>query len=223
MASSPHPLSDQALCWRPDPSRPGVLIADGMNPKTLCATFSVEQRQWTVRHLEDTWPASLWPYAWRLAYTSTDQLKPFGITHEATHIHFPLTTETSAAQLEAVIDRIDGRCALLFFDLTHPSPTDPGAGCTVGLRDDGLWMSCANHGWTGATKKTSPDAVLKRIQANQTNPHDSQRVLILEANPVVQFRAERPDGDRILSHSLYFSIEDIVRWSEGKRLRLIQR
>ena len=64
--------------------------------------------------------------------------------------------------------------------------------------------------------------MLKRIQANQTNPHDSDRVLTLEANPVVFYRAERPDGDRILTHSLYYPIEDIVRWSEGKRLRLVQ-
>ena len=83
-------------------------------------------------------------------------------------------------------------------------------------------MSLANHGWSSATKRTSPEAVLKRIQANQTNPHDSQRVLRLEANTVVFYRAERPNGDRILTHSLHYPIEDIVRWSEGKRLRLIQ-
>ena len=166
MASSPIPLSDRALHWRPDPSRPGVLIADGMNPKTLFATFSVEQRRWTVRIFEDTWHPAGFPKAWRLAYTSTDQLNPFGITDEETRISFPLTTETSASQIEAIIDRIDGRCHLNFFDLAHPSPTDPGASCTVARKDDSLWMSCANYGWTGATKQTSPAAVLKRIQAN---------------------------------------------------------
>ena len=221
MASHPIPLPDRALCWRPDPQRPGVLIADGTNPTALSATFSVEQRHWTVRHLENTRHLSHFPSAWTLAYTSMDQLRSFGITDEETIITFPLTTETSAAQLEAIIDRIDGRCSLMFFDVTHPSNTDPGAYCSVGRRDDGLWMSCANHGWTGATKRTSPDAVLKRIQANQANPQN-QQVLRLEANRVVHYRAQRPDGDRILTHSLYFPIEDIVRWSEGKRLRLIR-
>ena len=213
-------LINTEIRWRPHPDSSGTFVTEDEYRNALSLKLNKEEPRWTLSDFEKTYHLEYFPRSWRLAFNSVDEVEPLSLTAEDTKIYFPCTVETTKAFIESIIDQLNSRCLLAFHDLTYPSPTDPGAGCDVWLKDGALWIRRANYGWSEKAEEIAKTELVELIEKNKTN-RDFQ--LRLESRHAVSW-AEIPDEKHRCPRRffLYYPIEDIVDWSEGKRSRLIR-
>lgn len=199
------------MAWRPDPERRGVFVTEDDDKEACCLRFNdfPNGSLWTLFWDGKSHDLKGMPAGWRIAYNATMDLQGVFLDEE-TRIEYRLNADTSKSSIEYVIEDVDERCSLVFFDSFYPSPTDPGAYVWATVRENTLIFYRANHGWHNDWEEISKSALTELIYKNRA--HNSGR-LVLETNTVA--RAECPKGDKILWHFLYFTIEDIIASSKG--------
>ena len=88
-------------------------------------------------------------------------------TTEPTVIEYKLDSNSTKLDIGQIIDKLDERCAIDFFDYYYPQISDPGAYVTVHKEDGQLKYELANHGWSSDWKSINRDSLVDYIYKNR--------------------------------------------------------
>lgn len=88
-------------------------------------------------------------------------------TTEVTIIEFSIDESTTKEEIERLIDKLDNRCALHFFDHHHEQISEPGAYVTVHNDKAQLTYELSNQGWASDWKAITKEALIDYIYKNR--------------------------------------------------------
>ncbi len=120
-----------------------------------------------------------------------------------TEIEYPLDTSTTKDSIGLVIDKLDERCAINFFDNFHPQISDPGACVTVHKEKGQLMYELANHGWSSEWKVISKDSLIDYIYKNREH-NDGKLVIVARHKKNIEVK----EKDMIVITPMYYKIDD---------------
>lgn len=80
---------------------------------------------------------------------------------------FQLDSATTKEFIGAIVDKLDAKCEIDFFDYFHPQISDPGAYVTVYKENGQFKYELANHGWSSDWKIISRDSLVDYIFKNR--------------------------------------------------------
>ena len=69
--------------------------------------------------------------------------------------------------IKRVVDLIDERCYIEFFDFYYPQISDPGAYVTIRKENGLLEQQLGNHGWSSEWKPIAKDSLVENIYKNR--------------------------------------------------------
>ncbi|MGE3801836.1 MAG: hypothetical protein AB7H80_12525 [Candidatus Kapaibacterium sp.] len=118
-------------------------------------------------------------------------------------IVFPLSDSTTQEAIGHVVDKLDERCAIDFFDYFHPQISDPGAFVTVHKEGEELKYMLGNHGWTSEWKPITRDSLIEYIYKNRQYNHGQ---LVLSARFIKHTSIKK--GNTTLFVPQHHDIED---------------
>jgi len=125
------------------------------------------------------------------------------LTTEKTKIEYQLDITTTKDLIGQVIDNLDERCAINFFDNFHPQISDPGAYVTVHKENGQLKYELANHGWSSEWKEISKDSLTDYIYKNREY-NGGKLVLAARHKKNVEVK----EKDIIVITPMYYKIDD---------------
>ena len=124
------------------------------------------------------------------------------LTTEQTTIDYALDITTTKDLIGQVIDKLDERCAIKFFDNFHPQISDPGAYVTVHKENGQLKYELANHGWSSAWKTILKDSLTDYNKNREYN--EGKLVFAARHKKNVEVR----ENDMIVITPMYYKIDD---------------
>ena len=125
------------------------------------------------------------------------------VTTEPTIIEYPLDSNTPKDFIGQVIDKLDERCAIKFFDYFHPQISDPGAYVTIHKENGQLKYELANHGWSSDWKPISKDSLTEYIHKNREH-NDGKLVFTARHKKKIEVQ----ENDVIVITPVYYNIDD---------------
>lgn len=86
---------------------------------------------------------------------------------DITTIQFPINNNSTREDIGQIVDKLDERCAIHFFDYYYEQISDPGAYVTIHKENGQLLYELANHGWSSDWKLIEKNTLIEYIYKNR--------------------------------------------------------